>query len=479
MNHYVRWLKHLLPAAAMTCVACPQSASPPTNAAKPLIVVDAHDGVPINRHLYGANNFWNIVPDTSFDAFAKSLTSNCGVTLLRFPGGFESEHYQWSDNTLEKSYRRYTATPGVSPGHILHVMGDGNVTFVVRTQDALQADNKETYQLWADKAAQLVATYGDRVTDWQIGNEWYNVGGAHKDYPGFLRRYARLVSYFAPAMKQAAARKGYRVRLFITANWGSPGDMRTLRAAVPASAWADVDGLDIHVYTGRNPHDDTILHRLPIADIQPAIAGLKKDSGKDLVYVSEWMATLNDDNRSGGLENANTMMAIMGEMARAGVTEAAYWPPVWPANPNGKQAAQADTVTLVHDDAIYSADADGQAMQWLSSGYRGVALSTTVTDSTVRSLAAKDGGQITVFVMGGSAANETERVQVNGFNWSKIVSAQVLYADPAHVDLGPAMESEIKAMKEVVDGHTTAVFVINPGGPQRGSDWEVVKLVLQ
>jgi alpha-L-arabinofuranosidase len=442
-------------------------------------VVNALDGVPIDPHLYGANNFWNIVPDASFDAFAKSLTSNCGITLMRFPGGFESEHYLWSDNTLERSYRKYTAIPGVSPEHVLRVMGNGNVTFVVRTQDALQADNKETYQFWADRAAQLVAVYGDRVTDWQIGNEWYNVGGAHKDYQGFLHRYATLVSYFAPAMKKAAARKGYRVRLFITANWGNPGDMATMRAAVPVSAWSDVDGLDIHVYTGRAPHGDSILHRLPISGIQPAIAGLKKDSGKDLVYVSEWMATLNDDNRSGGLENANTMMTILGEMARAGVAEAAYWPPVWPANTNGKRAPQEDTVTLVHEDADYSVDADGQAMKWLSTGYHGFALSTTAANTTVKSLAAKDEGQITVFVMGGSVSNETEHIQVTGFDWSKIVSAQVLYADPAHVDIGPATQSDIAAKKVFIDGHPTAEVVINPGGSQRGSGWEIVKLVLR
>jgi len=463
----------------MVSAAWGQAAPGSGSAAAQLIVVNAQDGVPINPHLYGANNFWNIVPDARFDAFAKSLKTDCGITLMRFPGGFESEHYDWSNNTLEKSYRKYTAIPGATPEHILDLMGDGNVTFVVRTQDALQADTKESYQLWADKAAEIVSKYGNRVTDWQIGNEWYNVGGAHKDYPEFLRRYARLVSYYAPAMKRAAARKGYHVRLFITANWGNPGDMATMRAAVPASAWADVDGLDIHVYTGRNPHEDDILHRLPISGIQPAIAGMKKDSGKDLVYVSEWMATLRDDNNSGGLENANTMMVILGEMARVGVTETAYWPPVWPTTTNAKHAPQEDTVTLVHDDATYSADADGQAMKWLSSGYRGAALSTSVANTTVKSIAAKDGDQITVFVMGGTASNETEHIQVTGFKWSKIVSAQVMYASPENVDIGPAKQADIPAKKVVVDGKPLAEVVINPGGSQRGSAWEIVKLVLR
>jgi alpha-L-arabinofuranosidase len=472
-------IRLLLVTAAIVPLACAQSAAVPADVVKPMITVNALDGVPIDRHLYGANDYWYNVPDARFDAFAKSLTENCGITLLRFPGGFESEHYEWSNNTLDPTYRNYTVTPGVTPEHVLKAMGDGNVTFVVRTQDALEANTKESYELWASKAADLVTQYGSRVQDWQIGNEWYNVGGAHKHYNEFVGRYATLLSYFAPAMKQAAERKGYHIRLVITANWGSAGDIAMMRSQVPAKAWSDVDGLDIHVYTGRDPWKDSPLLRLPISSIQPAIAAMKKDSGKNLVYVSEWMATLQDDDRSGGLENANTMMTILGEMARAGVTEAAYWPPVWPAKDNGKQAPQADTVTLVHDDASYSVDADGQAMKWLSLGYRGAALSTAVANSTVKSLAAKDGDQVTVFVIGGTVSNETERVRVNGFRWSQIVSAQVMYASPANVHLGPAVQADISAKKVMVDGSPAAEFVINPGGSQRGAGWEIVKLVLR
>jgi alpha-L-arabinofuranosidase len=466
-------------ALLLPLLACAQSVAPPAIGVRPLITVNALDGVHIDRHLYGVNNYWYVVPGASFDAFAKSLTSNCGITLMRFPGGFESEHYEWSNNTLDTSYRNYTSTPGVNPEHILNVMGDGNVTFVVRTQDALETNTKESYQLWAAKAADLVTQYGSRVQDWQIGNEWYNVGGAHKHYDEFLRRYATLLSYFAPAMKEAAARKGYHVRLFATANWSSASDIATMRAQIPSAAWSAVDGLDIHVYTGRNPWKESPLARLPISSIQPAIAAMKKDSGKNLIYVSEWMATLQDDDHSGGLTNANTMMTILGEMARAGVAEAAYWPPVWPTKATGKPGPQADTVTLVHDDAGYSVDADGQAMKWLSMGYLGAALSTKVANTTVNTIAAKDGDQVTIFVMGGAASNETEHIQITGFPWSKIVSAQVIYANPANVNLGPAMQADIPAKKVMVEGRPTAEFVINPGGAQRGSGSEIVKLVLR
>ena len=77
------WIKGLFCSAMLAAsVACAQSASD----AKPVIVVNALDGVPIDPHLYGSNNYWYHVPDARFDAFAKSLKSDCGVTLMRFPG---------------------------------------------------------------------------------------------------------------------------------------------------------------------------------------------------------------------------------------------------------------------------------------------------------------------------------------------------------------------------------------------------------
>jgi hypothetical protein len=81
--------------------------------------------------------------------------------------------------------------------------------------------------------------------------------------------------------------------------------------------------------------------------------------------------------------------------------------------------------------------------------------------------------------MGGTASNETEHIQVTGFKWSEIVSAQVMYASPENVDIGPAKQADIPAKKVVVDGKPLAEVVINPGGSQRGSAWEIVKLVLR
>lgn len=102
-----------------------------------------------------------------------------------------------------------------------------------------------------------------------------------------------------------------------------------------------------------------------------------------------------------------------------------------------------------------------------------------MSNSTVTSIAAQNGNQVVVFIMGGTASNETEQVQVSGFSWSNIVSAQVMYATDANEGSGPATITDIATNVVSVDVQNTAQIVINPGGSGRGSAWEIVKLILQ
>jgi hypothetical protein len=388
------------------------------------------------------------------------------MTLMRYPGGFESEFYEWSNNTLDTNYKNYTATPGATPPHIIQNMGTGNVTFVVRT-DALLANSAATYQSWAQTAASLVSTYGGSVKDWEIGNEWFNVSGAHSDYAGFLQRYSTLVQYYAPAMKAAAATKGYSINIYVTCNWvDGPSDMTTMQTEVGPTAWADVDGVNIHVYTGINPSSSKFFVPLPLSQVPSTIAGIKANSGKNLIYVSEWSADLEDNNSLGGLQNANCMLELFGQLAQSGITEAAYWPPIF-----SNSYPQADTITLVNNSGAYPLDADGQAFDLLSADYQGQSLTAAVTNSQVTAVAAQNGSRIVVLVSGWT---------VSGYSWTRIVSAQALYASPSQsVSSGPATLTNISASVVQVGGFNTAQFVINPGGTGRGSSYEIVKLVLQ
>jgi hypothetical protein len=104
----------------------------------------------------------------------------------------------------------------------------------------------------------------------------------------------------------------------------------------------------------------------------------------------------------------------------------------------------------------------------------------------VTSIAALNGTEPVIFVMGGGKASyEAEVVQVNGVNWSHVALAKVLWYDPANASEsltgGAVSFSDITSSVSVVpvNGQNTAQFAINPGGPGRGSSWEIVMLVLQ
>jgi hypothetical protein len=476
--------------------------------ANTLVTADALSGVPINQRLYGVNNIWYYIPDTSFDAFTQSMlaaggpnATGVGMTMMRFPGGFESESYQWygdatlgwTANTVDSGYRNTPAVPGATPDHIIHNVGNGNVSFVVRTQDALKTAD---YQDWAGVAANLVGLYGNQVQDWQIGNEWYNSNGSQQSpdqYLTVVQEYGRLVGYYAPAMKKKAKDLGVTIRIWVTVNWAPRGqdgnsilnDLTLMKAAANAvdpSGWSDdVDGLDIHPYSGIDPSSTRPYPSPPLWAIPDIIATLKSASGKNLIYGSEWSADREDNDKYGGLKNAGCMVQIVGQLARSGMTQAAYWPPVFdPAY------VQADTITLANYDT-YALDADGQAYGWLSSYYTGSALSTTVQNSSsgVTSIAAKNSnGQIVVFVVSGASTfKETVDVQVNGASWSTIQSAEALYANNSQgtiVTSGSAsVNTAITANKVLVNGRNAAEFTLSPGGSNRGNSFEIVKLVLQ
>jgi len=139
-------------------------------------------------------------------------------------------------------------------------------------------------------------------------------------------------------------------------------------------------------------------------------------------------------------------------------------------------------------------DADAEAFGWLSSYFTGSAVPVTVTNSPsgVTSIAAKNSlGQIVVFVMSNpltaavppypATSNETVDVEVKGTSWSTIVSAEALYASGAQsVSVGPvSVNTAITANKVTIGTKSAAEFTLDPGGSGRGSNAEIVKLILQ
>jgi hypothetical protein len=518
------------------------------------ITVNANSQTPISAKIFGSNNIWYYVQGSSFSSFANGLKS-AGINGLRFPGGFESEHYIWDQNSpscnspcmanddneylinpngvasLYKFYWQNNSyspsnpnapwSPGATPSQATSAFPN-NVAFVVRTLDAIEANttsasDPNNWNAWANYAGYLVKTYGYNGQDWLIGNEWYNDAyngsDAHVDPVTWANLYGTALSYYVPAMKAAAQAAGISINIYAstlyehnTAQDPAQYLLNVISAAGPA--WSQVDGLDIHPYSGNNPSTCASFWITdPINTVTADIQALQAASGRSLVFASEWSADLEDNKGSDpcnnpqvqkGLENANDMVQLFGQLAQGGVTAATYYPPVevdmWGGSncqPDGTCApvenasAQDGTVTLL-DSSTYVPDANGQAMALLSANFRGYSLPTTVANSTVTSIAALNGNQAVVFVMGGgNASNEAEVVQVNGLNWSHVALAKVLWYDPTNsqesLTQGAVSLSDITSsiMVVPVNGQNTAQFTINSGGPGRGSSWEIVMLVLQ
>lgn len=437
--------------------------------------------MPISPHLFGANNSWYWVPAARFNSFCKSLADNAGVTLLRFPGGFESEHYNWDDNSLNPKYKHYTRVPGASPAQAIGDMGAGNVSFVVPTQDAFFAKSRPARQRWADEAGRLVRRYGGQVHDWEIGNEWYHFGGAPKHYHAYLKRYCELVSNYVPVMGSAAKEAGHRINMYVSVNWVRPHDLVLMRKWIPPHIWKQFDGLNIHVYTGFRPGDKSPYPPRPIGQVQDTIHELRTLSGKHLVYVSEWMADLRDNGHSGGLINAHYMLEIVGQFAAAGVQLAAYWPAVCPQFlKDGARMPQSGTVTLVTDLPGFPVDADGQAMKWLSEHFRGHALQTRISGTSAKAISARmPDGKLTVFIMTGSGSpNQLLRVRVAGKAWNKITSAQIMWAGQGRMNRGSANISHLPTKIVRHEASKEVELIVNPGGVKRGTSWEVARLEL-
>ncbi len=65
-----------------------------SQAASEVEVFPLQENIPISDLVYGTNNYWTEIPINDFSTFFTKLTE-IGQTMMRYPGGWESEHYTW------------------------------------------------------------------------------------------------------------------------------------------------------------------------------------------------------------------------------------------------------------------------------------------------------------------------------------------------------------------------------------------------
>jgi len=166
----------------------------------------------IPRSLFGTNVEWiqngNDILDLTQKTYRPDVVAEVrklGVSLIRFPGGVFSDHYDWRDGIGNPNRRPTTLHYADGPKSTHHFGTDEALGFARRVNAALLVTvNAGTGS--AQDAAEWVAYINgeggkspkmDRVKFWEIGNELYIRTGATMQPAA----YAKKVKQFARAMK--------------------------------------------------------------------------------------------------------------------------------------------------------------------------------------------------------------------------------------------------------------------------------------
>ena len=413
------------------------------------IEVYLDDTVRIHKEIYGINNYWTKITNEEFVAFTNKL-DELGYTLLRFPGGWESEHYDWINNTTP-GWKKEPEEPGATASQIIEYTPSSS--FVVRTVPYLNDPSEINMELLLNEAKDLVSKYGNDVTIWEIGNEWFLVNKSKRSE--YLNRYASLAKELVLGMKS----QNPAIQIFLGCDWLQPDDLATMKN-IMEEAWELVDGINIHIYAGDvdpDHHIDSIQQRIEL---------IKKIASKSKIYVSEWNAVKDYTDQKRNLRAASLQMQVLFRMMRSGTIAASIWPP--------NEGIEGLNLMDSNFDIVYP---PGQAFNWMTESFFGNALK--VKYSIIPAIAAKtDQNKVIVFLFGMTADTHEINIKLDNGIKSDLVTAEVMYSTNPD-EKTPAILRNINSSVKVEASGMSYRLVINPGGDQRGKEWEIIKLVLR
>jgi hypothetical protein len=423
----------------------------------------------IDPHLYGINFNWQRVGAARFPAWNAALRRWARYTLIHFPGGWNSEHYDWAANQelrwvnhLGRPYGGEEYGRGVDPSMLLKSVPEAD--FVTPSLPATR--NPASLPDVARLSAQLVSRYGigrayagHGVKIWDIGNEWWLQRGG-KRHPWAraenLQRYAALVAAAVPMMEAADP----AIDIFAGADWQDPGEFAELRARVGPRAWGQLAGVSVHTYCG--------MTAPPLcASIPAAMARIRSITGKDRVFDSQWLVKRGSSEGNFGIRNANFLVSAIQDLALARMAGAIIWP----------------VTDFVPELNFISADysqpyASGLLFGWMAKYYEGEALGT---EGELPAAAARSTDGVTVIVAARNSGPRTVRIPLQGTGLSAVTRAKVLYStapdDPLLSRIARIANLPATIIRQA--GKPDAVqFVVNPGTPGRGSGWEIARVTL-
>ena len=476
------------------------------------------NNIEISEQAYGTNNFWDQINYLEFDSttpnFFSALT-DIGQTMMRYPGGWESEWYTWHYTNTPFDTPGWSKRPsviGAKPWQIKSKLQATNQTgiFVLRTKDYIQFKDEQSKTKLVNEARGIVSSHKGVIKKWELGNEWYKMS----DTWGCRNNRRYYYSQLARQMAQQIKAEDPSSEIYITADWKYssystpqmftcfPNGQNNSGAVIKSTEksdfiylkeqfgtdWNLIDGVSVHVYTGINPQvERDQVYPPKIEEVKNVLTTIKNDIGTDKkILITEWAAS-KDHNKSqnypDGAKNlvaANYQIQLMQAMLNSGIDGAAYWPPARVTNGISLLNYGLSTPTPL-----------GSAFKWMSNHIKGNIVPISISSNGVKAVSAKyienSQEKLAIFLLGEANTNEVIDIRVvqslNNIEFDELESASVMYSssqDPNNdnlVEINEDITSNINI--SVLDDATELSLTINPGGVSRGQSYEIIKIILK
>ncbi|MHB1050967.1 MAG: discoidin domain-containing protein [Bacteroidota bacterium] len=251
------------------------------------------------------------------DAIRKIKAS--GVTLLKYPGGNDADHYIW--NSKENSESEMDTDEYLA------------LCREVGAEPFITINFNESPQLAADWVRYCNITRGFNVKYWEVGDEqWGSWAKGHSSPEGYAKRYAEFVT----AMKAVDPTIKVATNVALSGNapslgGGSEGWTARVLRAVPEH----IDMLTITFYPQQwgKENDAELLKSvdvyrklfLQLKDEVKRVAGEKK--AEEIIYINVGYNSVNHSPGPQTLQIVNALWVadMIGAMAEVGTDIACYW----------------------------------------------------------------------------------------------------------------------------------------------------------
>ncbi len=421
-----------------------------------ILTIDANDGVEINPEIFGVNNDWRQVTDVSFSKFTNTLNS-INSKLIRYPGGWESEFYNWDTNTTPN----WNNTPSV-PGASVETLKNNinNYSIVIPTAEAMDKTlgsvqynmALENLKATAEKAI-TKSTIGNGIVE--IGNEWWlqHAGGVTR--PQKLEKYTNIAMNLAEFINNNFPNRTFK--LLVNGDYTIPAEFSTMKSLF-TKAYNQIDGVALHTYVGYQ----SSTHNMASLEQKIKDCANNFNPNKNFIYLSEWMPSRDYNGRALYMQAANIIPDIIQIYARSGANAAAYWPPINSSIPGLG-------ITNWNHSLVYPV---GQIIGELSDSYKGKSLKVTSNKFHVAA-ALNDSETMVLFITGGNESFAKVGIDITGFEVGSIKSVKRFL--PSNYSETNRAEPYVEQVSEaILNPNNQVVVSIN-----QESKYQIYKIILK